>query len=564
MAYDLRRESWIPWRRRSAVIEWGPPALLVDRLDDDPVVALAAPRPDFDGALQEFLIGLLTVALQPRDEEEWAERWDSPPTVDELQAALDALPPAFDLDGDGPRFFQDFSPADLEDAPAWSVEGLLIGAPGTEMDRPDQRAVVTDLFVKRGRVERLSRPAAAMALLTLQTYSPEGGRGHRTGLRGGGPLTTLVDPRVGPDGQWRPHEQPLWRKLWANVETIDQWAQRTSRSDPPSGPADVFPWLGPTRTSDPRGGPTTPDDVHPLQAYFGLPRRIRLEFDGPGECPITGRTDERTATGFRMSTYGVQYLAWNHPLSPYRTSPKGEWFPVHGQPGGVGWRDWIGLTLRAPEGSTQRPAAVVSGFTARARVTGSASVRLHAFGYDMKSAKAREWADAVLPMFAVADEARRALLADTAARLTDATGIVASALLSAVQRALFQRPEDAPGDLSQVKTELWTGTEATFYALVGRLANAGATGEQADVLRAGFARALEMQATRVFDHWCADGGTTPEALRRLVAARFNLVMTLRGYSKLGEKLFAALRSPLPGGGRAGRAAKSRSRKEAKT
>ena len=102
MTYDLRHERWIPWRRRSGTVEWGPPWLLTDGIaGDDPIVALAAPRPDFDGALQEFLIGLLGVALQVADEEAWEALWRSPPSPEALRAALDRLPQAFDLDGEG-------------------------------------------------------------------------------------------------------------------------------------------------------------------------------------------------------------------------------------------------------------------------------------------------------------------------------------------------------------------------------------------------------------------------------------------------------------------------------
>lgn len=565
MTYDLRREPWIPWRRRSGGVEWGPPALLVDRLDDDPVVALAAPRPDFDGALQEFLIGLLSVALQPEGEEAWLEGWHAPPTPAELQAALDALPSAFDLEGDGPRFFQDYSAEELYEGAVWAIESLLIGSPGTPLGGAGKREFITDLFIKRARIERLGRPAAAMALLTLQTYAPEGGRGHLTSLRGGGPLTTLVDPRIDMDGEWRSHDQPLWRKLWANVLTARQW-DRSVSSRVPNRPHDIFPWLAPTRSSEPPGRLlTTPADAHPLQAFFGLPRRIRLEFDGPGRCDLTGAEDERTVLAFRMRTYGAQYTGWRHPLSPYyRGKGDDEWLAVHGQPGGVGWRDWLGLTLRAPEGGSREPAAVVAAFHERGHRIGIPVVRLHAFGYDMEKMKARGWTEAALPAFAIPDPQRQRLLADTAARLTNATGIAAGALLSAVERALFERPEDAPGDLSQVKAELWGATEAPFFEIVRRIAAPDATGAAADDACRTFASTLARCAMEVFDRWCSAEGLAPDALRRLVAARFNFVMTLRGHSKLGAKLFEALRIPAPGGRRAARTSKSRSRKEVKT
>lgn len=565
MTYDVRHEPWIPWHRRSGAVEWGPPAMLVDRIDDDPVVGLATPRPDFDGALQEFLIGLLTVALQPADEGEWRRLWNAPPSRATLQAALDALPAAFDLDGDGPRFFQDLSATELADGEPGPIEQILIDAPG------DQTAKLNkDLFVKRGRVERMSRPAAAIALLTLQTYAPSGGQGHRTSLRGGGPLTTLIDPRIGGEGRSLAHEQPLWCKLWANVETSAQWAVRAP-SGGDASPAAVFPWLAPTRTSNEKKGgrPTNASDAHPLQAYFALPRRIRLEFADAGRCDLTGMDDERTVTGFRMRNYGVQYAGWKHPLSPhYRTKVTEAWLPVHGQPGGVGWRDWLALSLVAPDNGLREPASSVAAFNRRGIAVGVTTPRLHAFGYDMDNMKARGWTEALLPAFAI-DEQRQALVYSTAFGLAEATGMAATAVLGAVKTALFQRPDDASGDLGQVRLDLWAATERAFYETMTVVVAPGLSADAAEDLaterRRAFAPLLLHRAADVFDRWCPAAGLAPEALRRRVTARYDLITTLRGYSTLGERILESLGIALPGGGKAARkAARSRPRNQPTT
>lgn len=560
MPYDLRREPWIPFRRRSGRVEWGPPALLTDGIADDPVVALAAPRPDFDGALHEFLIGLLTVALGPADEVAWHARWDAPPTSSELQAALDALPNAFDLEGDGARFLQDASSADLADAPRSDIEQLLIEAPGDQTTKFNK-----DLFIKRGRVVQLGRPSAAMALLTMQTYAPGGGQGHRTSLRGGGPLTTLVDPRVAPDSTWREHEQPLWRLLWANVETQQQWARRVPGT-PPVQLHHIFPWLAPTRVSDKTGAPVTPADAHPVQAYFGLPRRIRLEFnDAGGRCDLTGIDDARTVAGYRMRNYGVQYAAWQHPLTPHYQAASGEWLPLHGQPGGVGWKDWLGLTLLPKGEEKRRPAAVVSHALApggRAAAMGVRTLRVRAFGYDMDNMKARAWVGAVVPAFAVADDERARLLWDVASKLTGATDLVASLLLGTVERALYARPQDAPGDRSAVKAALWAATEAPFYAAMARVADPATDLDASRHLLTAFRDTLDQSAGAVFDRWCPAAGLAPEAMRRHVAARYGLVSALRGYGKMGEKLYTTLDVPRPDGAQMKGAPKSRTRKVA--
>ncbi|MCU0649862.1 MAG: type I-E CRISPR-associated protein Cse1/CasA, partial [Gemmatimonadaceae bacterium] len=275
MTYDLRTEAWIPYLRASGVVEWGSPAMLTDGVaSSHPVVALATPRPDFDGALHEFLIGLLSLALAPADEDEWLARWHSPPTPDELRVALASLPPAFELDGDGPRIFQDPATSEFGAHNASAIAQLLIDAPGKEGIRNNR-----DLFVKRDRVVALSRASATMTLITMQLYAPKGGAGNRTSLRGGGPITTLVDPRrLSEPGE----SSPLWYLLWANVETVAQREERAGGRRP-HGHADIVPWLAPTRRSDGKkgGGPTTPRDANPLQAYFPCPRRLRLVFAGP-------------------------------------------------------------------------------------------------------------------------------------------------------------------------------------------------------------------------------------------------------------------------------------------
>jgi CRISPR system Cascade subunit CasA len=526
----------------------------VSRLDDDPVVALAAPRADFDGAMQELLVGLLTAAVRPADEAAWLALWKAPPSVEALQAALGALPDAFDLEGDGPRFFQDLSAADFASAEPKPIDQLLIDSPGEQ-----GVSLNKDLFVKRARVQRVSRPVAAMALVTMQTYAPAGGQGYRTSMRGGGPLTTLVDPRDDDANGVRAAEQPLWQMVWANVETAEQLAARTPGNAAPADTA--FPWLAPTRTSNLKKGgvSTTPTHAHPLQAYFGLPRRIRLELADGGTCELTGRADERTVTGFRAVNYGVQYDGWKHPLSPhYRTKPSDPWFPTHGQPGGIAWRDWLSLTLGTAD--DRSPAQNVAHFAnRRAARVGCREFRVHVFGYDMENMKARGWTEALVPAFA-ADEARRELVHGVAGSLVGATSRAATALLVAVKTAFFQRADDASGDLDQVKLELWAETERPFYAAVRAVADAAlddaAAMARVDEERRGYAPTLKRAALDVFDRWCPGSGLDVDALRRRVAARYQLSSALGGYTKLGEEICAALGIAPPGGGRAGRAAKT--------
>lgn len=550
MAYHLLQEHWIPWRRAKGDVEWGSPATLVSGIrDGNPIVALATPRPDFDGALTEFLIGLLTAALTPANENEWGTLYDNPPTVEALQARLDALPPAFDLEGETVAFLQDVTIADFTDAEPKPIDQLLIDSPG------DQGVSLNkDLFVKRMRVDRLGRPAAAMALITMQTYAPAGGQGYRTSMRGGGPLTTLVDPRRDRT------KDPLWRMLWANVETTQQLANRASGHSH-SVPSDTYPWMAPTRTSNIKKGgrATPPKDAHPLQAYFGLPRRVRLEFGEAGTCGLTNTEDSHTIIGFRALNYGVQYDGWQHPLSPhYRTKLTEPWLPVHGQPGGLSWRDWLSITLKGEAAESRNPAGTVAHFQSnRASALGIREFSVRAFGYDMDNMKARGWTDIVMPALAIDDPARRAAVYDTARALVEATSIIGSALVLAVKTALFQSPDDAGGDLTPVKLALWDATEASFYVAIRTVATDTADPmtalERDDDVRRDFRRVLERDALTVFDRWCPTGSLDSKDWKRRIDGRRTLQLTVRGYTKLGEQMFEQLGIAPPGGGRAARA-----------
>ena len=129
---------------------------------------------------------------------------------------------AFELyNPDGPAFMQDF---DLLDGEFKKIVALLIEAPGGKTIKDN-----LDHFVKRNQINGLCSSCVATALFTLQTNAPSGGVGHRVGLRGGGPLTTLLMS----DNT----EDALWKKLWLNVLSQDELvgAKQIDSS--------VMPWL---------------------------------------------------------------------------------------------------------------------------------------------------------------------------------------------------------------------------------------------------------------------------------------------------------------------------------
>jgi CRISPR system Cascade subunit CasA len=521
MVMNLLRDQWLPVRRRDGGVNIIRPAEITSDIEANPIVAVDWPRPDLRIAALEFLIGLVATACPPLpgDDEAWIEGWEAPPTPDALDNFFAPLERAFDLDGLGPRFLQDF-----DDLPGESdsPETLLIEAPGDNTRRKN-----TALLVKPDRVKRLARPAAAMSLFTLQCYAPSGGRGNLTSLRGGGPLTTLVLPDIDP--------YPLWHLIWANVPV--------GKPPEPAEMPQVFPWLAPTRTAD---RPTTPREAHPLQAFWGMPRRIRLVFEqNPAalECDLTGAVDSVVVTGWLQRPNGVKYVAWDHPLSPsYRDAKGGGSLPMHPQPGGIGYRHWVGIALGDAAG-TRRAAPCVAGWYVRSQnipnFSGKDS-RLLAAGFDMDNMKARSFVESEMPLFPADAEGTQALAA-VASRLVEAAETAAQALRFAVRDARYSRDtktDSAP--LAAVYEGFWAATHDVFFTLLRRTSPEDWETRLAAVAPR-WRDALRAAALRIFDEAAPlDPSAASFDPSRIVAARRNLAWTLGGYGARGTKLYQAL------------------------
>ncbi len=523
MAFSLIQHGWLPVLRQNSGAQLIRPAQLTENIGTDPVIAINWPRADFRLASLEFLIGLLATACPPTGRRHWPELYRNPPSPHVLDAAFAPLAFAFELDGDGPRFMQDFE--DIVAAPN-DVANLLIEAPGDQTIKKN-----ADLLNKRGQVNALSRGAAAMALFTLQTYAPAGGAGNRTGLRGGGPLTTLaLPPFAGP--------LPLWHLLWANVPEGQPAKADELRH--------VLPWLAPTRTSE-NDKKVTPNSPHDRLVFWGVPRRIRLDFvqAKPGEtCDLTGAADTVLVTSWRQRPNGANYEAFDHPLSPhYKPKPKEPmWLPVHPQPGGIGYRHFLGLIVSPKESSeSRRPAAAIIAYRANrlenAAIPGNTPWRLLAAGFDMDNMKARSFVEAELPVFEAQDRAAMERHDQILAGMISAADDVASLLRQAVRGALFSdgaKPDVGAGLFGTVRAQFWQRTESAFFTQAARAAAGAPAGEVA----AAFLTSLRSTALQIFAETAPiTGSDHPE---RVATAAKYLGIALSGHGKTGAKLYAAL------------------------
>lgn len=503
---NLVLDPWIPAVRKDGTRCRIAPWQLAET--DNPVVELSAPRADFQGGLYQFLIGLLQTCFAPADADEWWDLYETAPTTAALKQRLAECSGAFELfsDDDTPAFLQDLS---LPEGEEKDIAGLLIEAPGGKTRKDN-----LDFFVKGGRVNSVCPSCAALAIFTLQTNAPSGGVGHRVGLRGGGPLTTLVCPVT---------ESTLWQKLWLNV--LDQEAFPAMSSDPLD--ASVFPWLASTRVSDKKGKTTYPQDTHPLQMYWGMPRRIRLIAATQGEsCDLCGDVSDTCYSHYRTRNYGTNYEgAWVHPLTPYRFDPKNEALPLSlkGQKGGLSYRNWLGFILHDQDNGDGAAKVIQHFYQVKERYLDSGKqLRLWCFGYDMDNMKARCWYEHQLPMFYLTPGQVADLQAWVQELLTTAKESV-PLLRKYVKEAWYRRPEDAKGDMTFIDTEFWQATESGFYRLVAALA---ALPENTDLAPAqiyhDWHQTLWRTLDRLFNQFALQTAVEDLDLKRVMIARDNL------------------------------------------
>ena len=527
---NLLQEAWMPVRFSDGRREWIAPT----QLSDPAVVAFDADRADFNGALAQFAIGLLQTTSPAKNALQWKRLFESPPDEATLQSWFEPHAAAFELDGDGPRFMQDF---DLRagDGESVGLGGLLIESPGENTVKNN-----SDHFIKRDHVQHLCPHCVGLALFALQTNAPAGGAGNRTGLRGGGPLTTLLMANsVNGDAL------PLWRTLWLNV--MDQVALRQiGGNEDLDELCHTFPWMASIARIQKAGGETAPIQVHPLHVFWGMPRRIRLDFDAvtAGDCDICGRASERRVQQYVARPQGLNYKgSWKHPLSPYYQAKEGM-LPMHPQPGGFGYRHWLGwvLGMTNERRQVEQAAVVANFFHSKVDARLGIPLRLWAFGSDMDNMKARCWYESTMPVYDLSecDATAQASIRESVTNWISGAELAGSYLRGAVKDAWFSH--DARGDFSHVDASFWSRTEGDFYRLLQELiASARAqTSTPRTALAERWLALLQKHVMALFEtEWVGTGMIERQNPARIAKAHEQLRKNL-----FGPKLRTALALPV--------------------
>lgn len=507
---NLLEEKWLPVRRSSGQVDWIAP----HQISEPDIVAFAAHRADFNGALAQLMIGLLQTCTPVNDEVGWEDLLDTPPNAEVLQKWFSPSNAAFELDGDGARFMQDFN---LVDGAACTIDALLIDAAGgSAIDKN------TDHFVKRDTVSAMCPHCVVTALFTLQTNAPAGGAGHRTSVRGGGPLTTLLiaTPSRG-----------LWSDLWLNVKPQDAFLQHCGDIKK-IAKYFTFPWLDALGKIQTAGGETQPLNVHPHHVFWAMPRRIRLDFSDVknGRCDICNREATQLVHQYVTKPQGFNYKgAWRHPFSPYYESKEG-WLPVHPQPGGFSYKNWLAWVLDSSQSKKQVQAAIMVSYALAEKRQKSGQFRLWVFGYDMDNMKPRCWYETTFPLYDLAgsNSSSQKNLQAIVKNLIEASELAVSDLRKAVKYAWFG-DADLRGDLSFVDKAFWDITEPYFYQQLKSLIEQARSDKGIDMDDAGFIvglgeawlKVLRDKALHLFDVDIVGAGAIAQQNPRRVAEAYN-------------------------------------------
>lgn len=450
---NLLIDNWIPVLRKDGSTDKISPIGLLSDSDDNPAVEINSVRPDFDGAIMQFLIGVYQVLLSPEEDEDCNEFFKTKPSVDSLKERIDLIAPAFVFDEGDHRFMQDPS-ADGSDEDR-DINKLLLD----NSSKPNMH------FIKEGTIQHICPHCVAMALITLQLNSPVGGRGHWTSLRGGGPLTTLVC--------MSDDEKTLWKNIALNILSNEKFPTKEDTAVNPDDVSRIFPWLRDELPNSDVVPEILPGgDMHPYHVLFNLPRRIWIDFNDTvsGECDLCGAKSNSLVKTYRTYNHGMNYnnSFWHHPFTPYKYSDKeDEWSPVLCEES-IGYNNWIGYVCSSPEDSLKpQPAKVVDKVSERFREI--SDLKINMFGYAMEKgkAKARVWTQATFPTIPIDDAYRKKFLKEVSYLIQTAEKIMAFTVtnikLSYTKSAENKKSSINQGKFSDVRAAFWHQTEPLFY-----------------------------------------------------------------------------------------------------
>lgn len=440
---NLLFDPWIPVHWKDGSVGRIAPWQLTE--PTNPAIAVAAFHAPLNGALTEFLVALFQTAFLPDHTGAWRKFWNEPPSADYLGREFSKFEDLFDLQGTHP-FMQDRSLSSDPEKYRKPIQQLFVDRISDEQEKNH-----SDLFTKSGTVTKLCAACAAAALWDTQAHAGKGGRGYHTSLRGGGPHSNLILCDT------------LWKTVWGNVVEQDRLGLK-GRPDPKA----FLPWVR-TVSSD-EVHKVNPDEESPLHVFWGMPRRILLEWDGSGRCDRCGQEAAELCGSFLAAPKGFQYKEtdWRHPLSPYKTTKEGDWVVRNTESDLVGYRHWVGLLVDTPSGDGV-PALSVRRWLER-DVPKEPHLRIWGYGYQTHEASILGWCEGKMPIIRL-ENGHRQEFDHLIVTLVTLSQRGEEKLTEAIGGALKSSGSEDKGARGAAAGELWRQTEPLFLEEIRKAAD---------------------------------------------------------------------------------------------
>jgi CRISPR system Cascade subunit CasA len=290
--------------------------------------------------------------------------------------------------------------------------------------------------------------------------------------------------------------------------------------------------MGPTRTSEKIGKDTTSQHVNSVQMFWGMPRRIRLEFESGTKnisCDLCERSQLQYVTKYHDKSYGINYKgSWHHTLTPYSVDEKADepLLSKKGQMGGISYRNWLGLVQNSTEkNSRNEPAIVVHTFRQERQdaLSGNNEIpfRLWAFGYDMNNMKACEWYESTMPLIHLDSNIKPKYELEVS-RMIKTAGLIAYNIRSCVKKALFSPGANISVEKSlfeSIDSQFWQDTEPQFYQILNELKTALQTKQPIQDLKLHWLGILFKEGERLFDRYSQSSLISVADPKRIAIAR---------------------------------------------
>ena len=498
---DLLEAPWIPVRADGGS---GAFQLLSYQklLCEEGAWRISLPRDDLELATIQLLVCMTQIMFLPGDEDVLLERQDTPLTAAEFADGIAPCRDWFDLDHPTQPFMQTRGVVAKEVTP---IQKLLIGLPeGTNHA----------FFNEPGEVGALSAPIAAIALFHQATNCPSFGGGFKGSLRGGAPITTLVDGRT------------LREQIWRNVLTpnlirrdFPGWRHDFTNDQPT--------WIAPIQGKE---------TIHAhriglVRGLFWQPTHVELiASPESGPCDMLGVEAGSCYSGFRKEKFNFTLEdTWPHPHGVIQSSVKKGKLEMKFASFTTNAPAWTRLTEMAirvsgPKGEGSRPASpVIQAKELAATAIEKEPLHLIVGGYRNKQASVLERRHDLITLAAG--------WGDNDGRLEDLVALGLAAKKAIRGKLYFAAQGHKDKDLPGIGVPIHETGERLYYArteskILATFSNQG-TFAQWRERRAVYIDALAADCRDIFDELTEPFAMKPELIPIIAWARRSLDIDLR-------------------------------------